>query len=72
MALKRHLPVKGEFALYQISLLLLVISLIQFVNMVANFSEVQFLCSRKEKENCCLVLASSLKHESGYFLILAV
>ena len=70
MALKCHL--KGEFTLYQTSLLLLVIYVIQFVNIKVNFSELQFLCSKKEKENCCLVFTSSLKHESGYFLILAV
>ena len=71
MALKCHLI--GEFALwYQTSLLLLVISLIQFVNMVANFSELQFLCSKEEKENCCFVFTSSLKHESWCSLILAV
>ena len=36
--------------------------------MVANFSEVLFLCFKKEK----FVFTSSLKHESGYFLILAM
>lgn len=70
MALKRHL--KGEFALYQTSLVLLVIYLIQFINMVGNFSEVQFLCSKKGNGNCCLVFTSSLKRESGYSLILAM
>ena len=64
MALKHHL--KGEFAVeYQTWLLLPVTFLIQFVNMVAHFSEVLFLCSKKEKENCCFVFTSSLKHESG-------
>ena len=73
MALKRHLPVKGEFALYQTSLLLLVISLIQFVNMVANFLKFSSCVPEKKKKIVALiVLASSLKHESGYFLILAV
>ena len=70
MALKCHL--KGEFALYQTSLVLLVIYLIQFINMVGNFSEVQFLCSKKVNGNSCLVFTSSLKHESGYSLILAM
>ena len=52
MALKCHL--KGEFS--QTSLRLLVILSFNLSFMVANFSEVQFLCSKKEKENIVVAL----------------